>query len=762
MKKLNLIIALLLTMAYCNIASAQLTGWPSTTNKKTVANGEIVYLDSHRVGITAVTANVTDYNLTINTGSLSGTFLEDDFCLLISMEDGNLTGLHKSCVLKTINNNIITVTPNNLSDWNLFTTCSKLQLIKVPVYDSLTLNHGQITCHPYNETTYTGGVLAFVCDTFVLNAGYINATGQGISPYTMNLGIPGLGGAGSQTYYSNSGGLPQTNTPPCYTPDSIILPLVYTLNGTEGDSSLNNGGIGTSYNYSTVISNSTANNSYPKIINMGTPGVLGPFTSSSTGGSGGGHGGKGRNLNNSFIDGNPGEFGANGEDPQKTNSRGGGIIIAKIKTLYIDNQLLLSGSARFISNGGNGTNGGQGGFGGNGGAGGIGEEGFCTGDTIFFSGAKGGYGEPGDPGNGGDGTNGGQSGSIWYLSDQQYPVIGVNSGAPIYYNAPFEQLFNVNGGKGGKGGVPGISEIINHNRTEAFDTTGCNPLEWCVSSDTSTSCDCDSVFAAFQGEEGLKYNTSITPNYVVFGNSIFSCAFDSIWGVLKYAEGTKEFYCPMSNPKQFKEILKLIGIARLSPYQNDPAANVEAEMLNGKLRFQVKSTKWPIAEYDFESNTLTDLDDPAKQSVVETSCLYSSAAFGGAQFMKVGSAGDDGNDYPYSGSKSIGTIPFVDSANVIYYSPVTAIDEEMQSSHLKSNKIKIYPNPAASTEIQVESEIVLTEICILDHLGKIMIQLQPNDKQLLIPIQSLPDAMYTIQLKTLNETITKKIVILKN
>jgi hypothetical protein len=67
-----------------------------------------------------------------------------------------------------------------------------------------------------------------------------------------------------------------------------------------------------------------------------------------------------------------------------------------------------------------------------------------------------------------------------------------------------------------------------------------------------------------------------------------------------------------------------------------------------------------------------------------------------------------------------------------------------------------------STEIQVESETALTEICILDHLGKIMIQIQPNAKQLTIPIQSFPDAMYTIQLKTLNETITKKIVILRN
>jgi hypothetical protein len=761
-KKIKHFIFTMLITSYWYGATAQMTGWPTNSTNFVVADGEIVKFDDTRTGITLVSSNSPNYDLSIKPGSTTGVFNIGDFCLLISMEDGLFAGFHKSCTVVNTFGSTIRVSPNNSSGWGSFAGLNKLQLLKVRVYDSITLNHGQITCNPYDESTYTGGVLAFVCDEFILNAGYVNASGQGISPYTIDYGIPGVGGNGSNTYLGNNGGKQSINTPPCYTPDPLIgKNIIFTSSGTSGDAGLNNGGSGTGYSYTPTINNSTTNNNYPFKINMGTPGILGNSTNSATGGAGGGHGGNGRNLDNTFIDGDDGQSGDNGDDLLQKNSRGGGIVIAKIGTLIGDNAIITSATSRFICNGSYGSNGGHGGLGGNGGAGGIGENGYCNGDTVFFSGAMGGYGEPGEPGNGGDGTNGGRSGSIWYLSNQNSPVIGIDNGTPINYATPSANLFEVEGGKGGKGGVAGISQNFNYATTLKFDTTNCNPLEWCIDSSITAFCDCDTVFASLQGKNDLKYDTTITPNYVTFGKlGSNPTSFDTSWGVLKYKKSqTVHYYCPMSNPKQFDDILKLIGTARLSPYQNNSSANIEAVALpNGNVRFQVQGTKWPIAEYDFATNTLTDLDDPERKSVVETNCLYSLAAFGGAQSMKVGNAGNDGNDYQYPGDKSLDPSNVQTNANVVFFSPAPTVEEELNNHLLSNSSFNIYPNPNVKSEILISSEEVITSIQIIDINGKTVLKQTANNKKLNMNIDSLPDAHYTIICKTQNKVFTRKFI----
>ena len=742
----------------CNFLSAQLKGWPSSTNNLVVPNGDIIYLDSNRLGVTAVASSGSNYTLTLKSGSLSGNFNLGNFCLLISMEDAVNTGFHKSCTIVSQTSTTITVSPVDPTGWPSFVSMSKLQLVKVNTYKKITLEHAQIICHPYDENTYTGGVLAFVCDTLLMNAGYINVSGLGVAPYTTNYAMPGTGGPGSVMYMFDNGGRPQVNTPPCYTPNPITgKMLVFTSNGTSGDMGLSNGGMGGTYAYSPTIGNTTTNNNYPIRINMGQPGTLGASATAASGGGGGGHGGEGRTLAGAPVNGSPGNSGNSGDDVNFQNARGGGILIPKIKILIGDSSLVNSTVARFISDGGYGSDGGNGGMGGYGGKGGVGDTGYCGGSTINFSGANGGFGDPGDPGNGGDGTNGGQSGSIWYLSDQLFPVVGLGAGTTTNYPNPLPSLFSVGGGEAGRGGAPGLGLKVNYAETSRFDTTGCNPLEWCADTTITKICNCDSVFAQMIGKNNATYMLGGTNLKFQIGGVDFGL--DTTWGVLKLVKTAKlHYYCPMSIASHFNEILKLMGRKRLTPYQTDSIADIEAVLISGKVRFRVSSTFWPIAEYDFATHTLTDLDDPARKKVKEANCLYSDAAFGGAQAMKMGAAGNDGSKYPYPGTKSVASSPFNSSANVIFYSPSPSIEEELSDNHLFSEELLVFPNPNSTGQLHFDCTEEIVFIEVVDVLGNVVLSCSPNQKQFEMNIDRLAASMYTINCKTKARIFSRKLI----
>lgn len=102
----------------CNFLSAQLKGWPSSTNNLVVPNGDIIYLDSNRLGVTAVASSGSNYTLTLKSGSLSGNFNLGNFCLLISMEDAVNTGFHKSCTIVSQTSTTITVSPVDPTGWH--------------------------------------------------------------------------------------------------------------------------------------------------------------------------------------------------------------------------------------------------------------------------------------------------------------------------------------------------------------------------------------------------------------------------------------------------------------------------------------------------------------------------------------------------------------------------------------------------------------------------------------------------------------------
>jgi len=127
MNKISKITAALILSFICRNSTAQMTGWTTQPIAEVVPDGEIVYLDENRVGVTNVSPSSSNYSILFNSGSLSGSFSNGDYCLLISMEDGVNAGFHKSCtIVGTPTGTSCTVTPTNPSGWGAFTSMSKL------------------------------------------------------------------------------------------------------------------------------------------------------------------------------------------------------------------------------------------------------------------------------------------------------------------------------------------------------------------------------------------------------------------------------------------------------------------------------------------------------------------------------------------------------------------------------------------------------------------------------------------------------------
>jgi len=277
---------------------------------------------------------------------------------------------------------------------------------------------------------------------------------------------------------------------------------------------------------------------------------------------------------------------------------------------------------------------------------------------------------------------------------------------------------------------------VNYAETSRFDTTGCNPLEWCADTTITKICNCDSVFAQMIGRNNATYMLDGTNLKFQIGGVDFGL--DTTWGVLKLVKTAKlHYYCPMSIASHFNEILKLMGRKRLTPYQTDSTADIEAVLISGKVRFRVSSTLWPIAEYDFATHTLTDLDDPARKRVKEANCLYSDAAFGGASAMKVGYAGNDGSKYPYPGTKSVASSPFNSSANVIFYSPSPSVEEELSDNHLFSEELLVFPNPNSTGQLHFDCTEEIELIEVVDVLGNVVLSCSPNQNQFEMNIDGL-------------------------
>ena len=389
----------------------------------------------------------------------------------------------------------------------------RVQVIRIPRYWDLDLVSGQITCHPWDDTT--GGVLALhVGNKFFVQWGLINASRKGFNPLDIQWGQGGAGGPGDNVFNNDAGGqsAANLNVPPCITP-TPSQEFFGTL-GDDGDGvpSGSLGANGTSTSGSRLY--------YPKgswlsyQTTLGNAGYYPSGTGGGTGGDGGGHGGGGGIAANS----NSGSSGTAGDPAENGGAAGegaigGGIILIKVNRL-VYSDLMLSGSNLwpFIwiagQNGAAGKNGGAGGSGGVGGEGGLGNQ---TGTAVYYSGGNGGNGEDGMGADGGDGANGAQAGfcglyigaGVFYRS-MGYDYIETNPG-PYIYSATVQHPGR--GGAGGKGGYTLSRASLSE--TKRFDLD--SPYSYCPPQPAGCIqevCNCDSVMRAFQ-----HMNNLISTNY---------------------------------------------------------------------------------------------------------------------------------------------------------------------------------------------------------------------------------------------------------
>ena len=319
----RMLIAILLL--FQNVTFAQLIGWPSAVwspevdfTSATISTD--TYLDNDRArviseSLVSTTPLVYDLQLSSITGS---SFIADKWCAVIQMTG---TGVGFNCMIKTISYNSgtnvmrIEVLPGNTWPTFDFATASRIQLVRIPVYWDLTINSGEITCHPFDYSTGTGGFMPlFIGNQITINGGYFNASNKGyINDWvggTPSLGVGGIGatplpyGLGAINGFGYNGGM-FSKVFDILNPDGNICfngigipPLIPTFNpgsvGEIGDGPNNAGLTGTITNTANEIQRyptiSPLASFYNSILRMGNSGDAG--IGAGTGGGAGGAGGQ--------------------------------------------------------------------------------------------------------------------------------------------------------------------------------------------------------------------------------------------------------------------------------------------------------------------------------------------------------------------------------------------------------------------------------------------------------------------------------------
>ena len=88
--------------------------------------------------------------------------------------------------------------------------------------------------------------------------------------------------------------------------------------------------------------------------------------------------------------------------------------------------------------------------------------------------------------------------------------------------------------------------------------------------------------------------------------------------------------------------------------------------------------------------------------------------------------------------------------------PVTGVNNVA----VTENMVNIYPNPATS-EINITSGVVATQVRILDIAGHEVRVVTPTSSFITIPVSDLANGMYVVELQTAQGTIAKKVLISK-
>ncbi len=401
---------------------------------------------------------------------------------------------------------------------------SRLQVLLIPRFNILTLNHAVVRCKPWDG--YTGGVLCYSARQTKIHRSVITAEGCGFYPENITFGQGGSGGAGDNMYNNDGYLSPIPYSDYCLTPNPGTNGTSGTA-GTPGDNEMNNRNPGTqvsplvftAYNYG-------APNIFSNIAVMGSAGYTkGGFDAfkGGEGGSGAGHGGTGGASGHSTpimgANGNHGDDGGKGGDAGR-GARGGGIIL--IKTLNFWDDMGNSSDHQGMMNGWlnaagqQGEHGKTGEMGGAPGAGGFGGQGSISDPNVWFSGGTGGSGEPGTPSDGGDGSLGGKGGTIFlYTNASSIPQPEFH-----FFGMAFTMNWvNLKSGSNGFGGQ-GAFRHIPFNPPFVQEPDGIdlsNDYERCNSGGGSAIqwyCNCDMAMYPFEAEyasaSGVISGTDIT------------------------------------------------------------------------------------------------------------------------------------------------------------------------------------------------------------------------------------------------------------
>ncbi len=693
---LNSMLFLVLSSIFYLPLKAQLIGWPSASSiaevdlpvSQTINSTAITYMDNNRARVTSqtlVTSSPLVYDLQLTNLASGASFALNKWCAIVQMTG---TGVGANCMVKTTAFNTSTnimriqvLTGNTWPSYD-FATASRVQLVRIPVYWNLTLTKGEISCHAFDYSTGTGGLLPLIIGgTITINGGYFNVSNNGyINDWVGGVSALGNGGTGllAPAWTGNGGGccpgMPSSPTGPgtwsgpniCYNginPQPTIPTFDIGNPGEIGDGANNpnamNPALGTTTNTANILRYypTTPSVSTPhSILRMGNAGDAGINSGAGAGGGGtGGYGGMNGLGVGYYINGlrDPGLNGGNGGDPAQ-GGRGGGTMYLKFANTTISSKITaVSGYKLFFGDGQQGGNGEQGANGGNGGVGRIGQDGICANGTeLATTGGWGGFGKSGRGAGGGEGGNGGKPGTIWIIKK-----------SPGTHPSSLTAYCSIKGGKGG--GRGGYSKIYYENYSARNYNPALNSTNYpCLNGVNYTICpiipapcrdevcDCDMVFKHWgeDGTLGTGYTVDATTNPNVwelqFSNGTPTIYFDRNTKNLYYykistlynAGGlpyqcTTKYNCYMVKQDMFLDIMK--KAYKVSPLQTYTPPNTGGNVTVGTnyatynaipfvgsffTNIYFNNNGHPVLKYDPATDVLTDLDNPGKRTVQAMNC----------------------------------------------------------------------------------------------------------------------------------------------
>lgn len=756
----------------------------------TVNEGDVKYMDNDRAEIVKCTAVSGSYRIIItnNTTHRHGKFK-------------NFTGVDsmKNEVRRFFIVQNKTATPNIAGEWTnghaaevIFLSCydssgytigivgtggamdvfaknhndsAKMQIVRVPIHNTVTLHGGVITCHAFDG--HTGGFLPLRAIELKCKNGFFDVSAKGYFPEAITWGSPSNGASGDNVYNGSS---PISLYKDIYAicPNTTGLTLVDGSFGLEGDPKVTNSVNGTSTTGSKVKYGITHTQPFfrPK---MGEAGYFKTGHKAGKGAEGGGFGGTGGNSasgNNGAIGSSGGNGGAGGLVGR--GAKGGGIIILRIENMIYEtgHEYNTTGKKLFYINGENGKYGGNGGNGGDGGLYGIGGTGSVVGTTVNWSGGNGEPGEAGDGATGGDGSNGGNPGALGLHLKWSYPN---PSGLSNYQH--ILSITGTNAGKAGTGGQAGFAGSSKSSSVTSNSFTLPSGYSFCSSGGGTAPtmqhiCNCDSVFWALSSATASGGASGTPPAAVHYPFADYDAyvKYDTgevhLWSL--YKGGNITSHCYLFNDTQCMPMFEKMRTAQALPSNWDYIAlnSYAAQRVSTSplvVTFNQRNTPHRVAlRWVATDGVLYDVMEPGVPACYKGSC-DSKQPVNRARTAADGTKNDDGNPPVTDESIDVKNVGLFESwpEYVFMGNPNNQNNKQgiLYGTDVKQNAINIeviIPNP-------IVQEV---DYIIINALGQTLRSGTITDiANRTVPIQGLASGVYNLLLSTQNGNFVYKFIV---